>query len=265
MRLQLLALGLGIAVLLASRLAHAVNVEQCTMVANGSASVISFSAQASDGRRVTLNGILFGAVNKRKAPALVMLPGSNGLIVPYCYGAIARQFADLGIISLIIAPTTARDQNGRAYLNYSFSDLARYADGAADALAGFDQVDGNRIGLWGHSRGGLAVIEAIAADTPGKFPFVAAVATAPICPARAKQPRVPMLLMIGDKDTDVSVSSCVKFAEMQSSVSTFDFQLLPNAGHSFWAPGSPGYVAASAELATTRLKKFLAKHRLHLP
>ena len=265
MRLRLLAIGMGIVALLASRLAHAVNVEHCTMVANGPASVISFSAQTTDGRIVSLNGILFGPLNKRKTPALVMLPGSNGLVVPYCYGAIARQFADFGIISLIVAPTTARDQKGSQFPNYSFSDLARYADGAADALAGFDQVDGNRIGLWGHSRGGLAVIEAITADTPGKFPFVAAVATAPICPARAKQPRVPMLLMIGEKDTDVSVSSCVKFAEMQSKVSTFDFQLLPKAGHSFWASDTPGYVAASAELATTRLKKFLAKHRLHLP
>ena len=109
------------------------------------------------------------------------------------------------------------------------------------------------------------MIEAVAAETRGKFPFVAAVASAPICPARAKQPRVPLLLMIGEKDADVSVSSCIRFAEVQSQTSTFVFQLLPKAGHSFWAPGSPGYVAASAELATARLKKFLAKHRLLPP
>ena len=265
MRLRLLALGLGLAVLLAARQAHAVNPEHCALVANGSASVVSFHAQASDGRGVALNGILFGPLNKPKTAAVVMLPGSNGLIVPYCYGAIARQFADLGLVSLIVAPTTARDQNGRQLSNYSFSDLARYADGAADALAGFEHVDGNRIGLWGHSRGGLAVIEAIAADAAGRFPFVAAVATAPICPAKARQPRVPMLLMIGEKDTEVSVKSCVRFAEMQAHVATFDFQLLPKAGHSFWAPGTAGYVAASAHLATTRLQTFLAKHRLHLP
>ena len=265
MCLRLLALGMCMVALLAPSLAHAVNVEQCTMVANGSASVIRFDAQTSDGRRVSLNGVLYGPLNKRKSPALVVLPGSQGLVVPYCYGAIARQFADLGIVSLIVAPTTARDQKGSRFLDYSFSDLARYADGAAGALAGSDQVDGNRIGLWGHSRGGLAVIEAITAGTPGKFSFVAAVAIAPICPARAKQPRVPILLMIGEKDTDVSVNSCVRFAEMQSNVSTFDFQLLPKAGHSYWAPGTRDYVAASAELATTRLKKFLAKHQLHPP
>ncbi len=265
MLMRLLAVGMSVFVLLIPRIAHAVKIEQCTLVANGSANVIRFSAQASDGRRVTLNGILFGQVKRRRSPAVVMLPGSQGLIVPYCYGAIARQFSDLGIVTSVVAPTTARDQNGSPYSNYSFSDLARYAYGAAEALAGLDHVDGKRIGLWGHSRGGLAAIASVSTGTPIKFPFVAAIAIAPICPAKAEQPRIPMLLMIGEKDNQVSVKACVKFAEDQSNFSTFDFQLLPKAGHSFWAPGTPGYFAASAKLATARLRHFLTKHQLHLP
>ncbi|MGI9478776.1 MAG: alpha/beta hydrolase family protein, partial [Hyphomicrobiaceae bacterium] len=187
MLLRLLVLTGWVIALLAPNAVQAVNIKQCEMVANGSASIIDFRAQASDGRRVTLKGILFGRAGRQKSPALVMLPGSNGLIMPYCYGAIARQFAEWGIITLIVAPTTARDQSGGLYSNYSFADLARYAYGAADALAGLAQVDRKRIGLWGHSRGGLAAIAAVTTSaTSGQLPFEAAVAIAAVCPAKAK-------------------------------------------------------------------------------
>ncbi len=46
----------------------------------------------------------------------------------------------------------------------------------------------------------------------------------------------------------------------RSVVSGFEFVLIPEAGHLYWAPGSVQYNETAAELAAGRLKEFLAKY-----
>lgn len=251
------------AALLVAGPARAVDINLCSIVADGRAEIVSFSARMADGTAVTLDGILAGPAGAGPFPAIVMLPGGHGLRTPYCYRSVVERLVGWGYVALIVAGTTARDSDGRQISEYSFADLARYAHGAAAAAAKLPPVDPPRIGLWGHSHGGLSAIEAVShgGETPGAG-FRAAVAAAPVCPARAVPITTPLLLVIGDRDADVPVSSCVDFAAALEGVDGFEFQLLSGAGHLYWISRIPGYDQAAAMLAEARLKSFLARHLL---
>lgn len=239
---------------------QAVDVKRCRLVAEGRAAVIGFEAVTADGRQVSLDGLLTRPDGTAPASAMVMLPGSGGLVTPYCYGSVSERFADWGFATLIVAPTTARDGGGNPLYQYSFADLATYARGAAAALAALPRVDPARIGLWGHSRGGGAVIDAVSGAAGGRSPFRAAVAAAPVCPAKAVPPTIPLLVLVGSEDGDVNVDWCVDYAAQLEDAGGFAFFLISNAGHLYWAPGAPGYDETAARLAALRLKDFLAKH-----
>ncbi len=94
--------------------------------------------------------------------------------------------------------------------------------------------------------------------------FRAAVAASPECPAKAP-PTIPLLVLIGTEDTDVNVDWCIDYAAQLEDVSAFEFLLIPNAGHVYWAPGTPKYNETAAKLAERRLKTFLTKHFLAAP
>ena len=254
--------GLCAVALLVASSAYAVDVNQCWMVAEGRAEVISFDAETADGRQVTLKGLLSSPDGTGPFQGIVMLPGR--LITPYCYGAVVEQFVNWGFVTLVVTPTTARDGSGNQLFQYSFVDLGNYALGAASALTTVPQVDATRIGLWGHSRGGAAVIDVISSAGGKQSAFRAAVAASPECPTKAR-PTIPLLVLIGTEDTVVVVDWCIDYAAQLEDVSAFEFFLIPNAGHLYWAPGAPKYNETAAKLAERRLKAFLAKHSLAAP
>lgn len=107
----------------------------------------------------------------------------------------------------------------------------------------------------------MSAIDAVS-NTGGKSstPFRAAVAAAPDCPVNAVPPIIPLLVLIGAEDTESSADWCINFAAQLENISEFEFLLIPNANHSYWAPGTKGYNEAAAKLAERRLKTFLAKH-----
>lgn len=247
--------------LFVANLVHAVDVSQCSMVADGRAEIIHFDARMADGRKVELDGLLAGPGGAGPFPAIVMLPGGGGLFTPYCYRAVVEAFVNWGFVTLIVASTTAHDDDGNHVSRYSFADQASHSYGAISAVETIPEVDRSRIGIWGHSLGGLSVIHAVSSITekPGML-FQAAVAIAPLCPAQPASPTVPMLVMIGEKDNEVSVDACVDFAARLDGIGGLEFLLIPEAGHLYWAPGAPGYNEASAMLSEKRLKTFLAKH-----
>ncbi len=253
----------AVALLVASS-AYAVDVNQCWMVAEGRAEVISFDAETADGRQVTLNGLLSSPDGTGPFPAIVMAGGGGGLYTPYCYGAVVEQFVNWGFVTLIVAPTTARDGSGNQLFQYSFVDLGNYAHGAASALTIVPQVDATRIGLWGHSRGGHAVIDVVSSAGGKQSTFRAAVAASPECLAKAP-PTIPLLVLIGTEDTAVPVDWCIDYAAQLEDVSAFEFLLIPNADHFYWMPGWPEYNETAAKLAERRLKTFLTKHFLAAP
>ena len=54
------------------------------------------------------------------------------------------------------------------------------------------------------------------------------------------------------------MEGCVEYAaQLEKHVPAFEFVLLPGAGHTFWAPGAPGYDVATAKLAERRITSFL--------
>jgi dienelactone hydrolase len=73
------------------------------------------------------------------------------------------------------------------------------------------------------------------------------------------------LVLIGAEDTEVSVDWCTHFAAQLGNVSGFEFLLIPDAHHLYWATGTTGYNETAAKLAEKRLKTFLAKHLKTLP
>ena len=247
--------------LLVTNPAQAVDVNQCSMVADGFAEIVTFDARMADGTTVTLNGILAGPADPGPLPAVVLLSGGGGPVTPYCYRLVVKKLVDWGYVTLLVAGTTAWDRDGNRVLEYSFADMAQYASDAAAAAANLPQVDPARVGLWGHSHGGLSVIEAVSISRGAPATtFRVAIAAAPICPARALPIATPLLVIIGDQDKEVSPDACVDFAASHEDTIGFEFLLLSDADHLFWNPYVPGYSETAAVLAERRLQTFLARH-----
>jgi len=265
--LRSLTLSLWLAPLLVADPAIAADVSRCSMVAEGRAEVIGFDADGADGKRVTLRGLLTGPEGAGPFGSIVILPGGRGPRSPGCYESAVEQFVDWGFVTLIVVPVPARDQRGTETFQYDDADLASYAHGAATALAAMPQVDATRIALWGHSRGGAAVIYAVSKARDMRSRFRAAVAAAPWpgCPDKAAPIAIPLLVLIGAKDATSSAGSCVDYAAKMADVGGFEFMLIPDAGHSYWNPAGPAYDESAAKLAARRLRALFEKHSLLAP
>ena len=236
------------------RPAVAADISQCFMVAEGRAQVVDIAAQLDDGREMSVQGILHQPSGVGPFPAVIMLHGDGSLYTPYCHGALAKQFAAWGYATLIVASSTGRDGAGNRYLDYSFKDQANYARGAVRVLEKVPDIDGNRLGVWGHSRGGLTAIEL--ATNPGELeaPFRAIVTIAPHCPAKVVAQHAPLLLMVGTKDPKISVSACKDFAAGSGDQANFQSLFLEGGDHLFWL--QPNLARVSAD----RMRVFLKKH-----
>lgn len=241
-------------ILLTAYPANSVDIGKCSMVADGRAEIITFGAQLTDGRRVTLKGILAGPEGAGPFPAILVLPGGGGLYTPYCYRAWIDQFANWGYVTLIVASSTAQDADGNRLFQYSFIDQANHARGAASVLATVPNVDHTRIGVWGFSLGALTAIELASSGQEAISRFRAVIAAAPHCPASGFTPHTPLLVLIGAEDAEVSVSACVDFAAQLNHTNGFEFVLMQGAKHVFWEN------AAAAVSSAQRMQAFLTKH-----
>ena len=251
-RLLLLAL-LGMVSLAASPVLAA-EIQKCSMVVNGESTVLTFDGQAADGHAVTVEGILTKPDGDGPFPLVVMLPGDGGLVTPYCNGIWARKFASWGYASVVVAVTTGRNDSGERRVHYTFLDVVEYARFVAADLLGSPDIDGNRIGLWGFSRGGLSALE-IATGTgfPGGA-FKAVVALAPHCPSRSKPPQIPVVIMHGTADAVIPVDVCTRYADRMTGSPGFEFITLNGAQHVFWLE------EPHATTSTSKIMSFLSKH-----
>lgn len=249
-----------VVIMLASPVA-AVDLTRCRMVAQKTATLVEFEARRHDGQAITLNGVLAKPPGVGPFPAVVMLHGSSGLLTPFCYAAVAEQFVARGLVVLLPASTTARSPDGTLHLDYSFLDQIAYARAAATALSARDDVDPDRLGLWGHSRGGLTVLHGVASrEAPLSPLFRTAIAAAPTCPATVAPPAIPVLLVIGANDRDISVQACTDAAKKLATTDRFRLLLLPDSGHAFWAAKAPGSNERDAARARKTIDGFLARH-----
>jgi dienelactone hydrolase len=242
------------AIFFAAYSANAVDIKKCSMVADGSAEIITFGAQQDNGKRATLKGILAGPAGAGPFPVIVILPGGQGLYTPYCYGAWVDKFKSWGYATLIVASSTAHDGGGNRLPQYSFVDQANHALGAASALAKMPKVDLTRIGVWGFSLGGLTAIELATRPWKGSNRFRVIIAASPHCPATVLTPHTPLFVLIGAEDATAPLSACIDFAAQLERAKGFEFLLMPGARHFFWMN------AAAADLSAQRIQAFLTKH-----
>ncbi len=235
-------------------------IKKCPQVADGRAEIIAFDARTLNGTPVKLRGLLTIPSGEGPFPGMVILPGSNGLIVPYCYASIAPTFREWGFATLTVAPRTAREADGTPRFTYSFADHGNYGFSAARTLGDLENVDADKIVLWGHSNGGVAVIDAAGFGGDKLKVFRAAVAAAPYCPEKARPPGVPLLVVMGKEDREVQPKFCTDYAAQLKGTEGFEFLLLPDTGHSYWARLADDYNAKTAKIAHQQVKAFFTKY-----
>ena len=176
------------------------------------------------GQLVTLKAWWFG-VDKRQAPAVVLLHGCSG---PYDHrgrlGERMREYARLfnqqGMHALVVDSLTPRGETELCTQRVGTRQVTQ-ANRRLDALASLHwlaqrpDVDAQRLGLVGWSNGGSTVLSATnlrqreVRDAPLRPAF--AIAFYPGCEAdlrRGYQPSAPLLVMVGEADDWTPAAPC---------------------------------------------------------
>jgi dienelactone hydrolase len=118
-------------------------------------------------RGITLHGTLVSPLAPGRHPALVSLHGSGPSTRWLALGR-ARRFASAGYATLIFDKPGSGESGGDWTMS-SLDDLARDAIAALDFLRAQPEVDGSRVGLWGHSQAGNVISRT--AGLGGRFDF----------------------------------------------------------------------------------------------
>jgi dienelactone hydrolase len=203
------------------------------------------------GPPVMLTGQLFlpASGSKRPFPAVVETPGSGGLDSVHLAHAAALTSA--GIAVVVIDPffsrgikNTVANQNQLSFAASAYDVLA-----SVKFLRARKDIDAERIGATGGSRGGTAVLTAEAAPVsdailgPGEG-LRAVVAGYPWCGVQFHSGRLTahssLLVMQGDHDDWVSYLQCQDETHaMQVAGQDVVMELFPGARHSFDREGVP--------------------------
>lgn len=118
-------------------------------------------SRPDDMPRLTVDGLLFLPPNRNaKVPLVIVVPGS--LSVAPSHLAHAEAFTDMGFASFVLDPFGARGVTSTVanQMQFSFAASAYDVMAAVRTLASLPEIDASRIGLQGHSRGGMAVLSA---------------------------------------------------------------------------------------------------------
>jgi dienelactone hydrolase len=148
------------------------------------------------------------------------------------------------------------------------------AYGALDYLRGRGDVVADRVGVQGWSNGGMTLLAALGAGTPGivnptpQTGFRAGLALYPGCREQEKQnylPYAPVLMLLAADDQEVSPAACQHVAERaRVHGGNIEFVIYAGAQHSFDDPGSRKQASdanrAAAADARGRAEKFFAHH-----
>jgi pimeloyl-ACP methyl ester carboxylesterase len=121
---------------------------------------------------VVLSGTLLAPKTAGRHPAVVLLQGSGAEVRWGTNRYIADRFARAGVAALIYDKRGAGQSSGD-WRTASYEDLARDALAGAALLAPRPDVDPRRIGLHGHSEGGM-VAPLAATLAPDKIAFMVA-------------------------------------------------------------------------------------------
>jgi dienelactone hydrolase len=195
-----------------------------------------------------------------KAPAVIMVPGSGGVDAQHLIHSVSLTTA--GIAVLLIDPFQGRGiadtMANQGQLSFAASAYDVFA--SVLALRRMSQIDPARIGAFGGSRGGTAVMMAAAAPLSravlGKAPGLkAVVAGYPWCGMQFHAPRLAegaaLLVMQGDRDNWTSFLQCQDAVHaLEATKSDARMMLFPGARHAFDRTDIPPTEIADAVTST---------------
>jgi dienelactone hydrolase len=193
--------------------------------------------------RVTIDAKLFVPSDpQRPTPVVVIVPGSLGIARSHL--AHAETLLRLGVAVLVLDPFGARGVTSTVANQTQFSFAASAFDVAATlaVLATRAEIDVERIGLQGHSRGGSAVLTAVtrrfgeAVHGPG-LGARAVLAAYPWCGHQFLDPdvgRTEVRAIVGDRDDWVGVQEIQGHVQaMRLRGATASLRIVAGAAHSF--------------------------------
>ena len=202
----------------------------------------------------SLRGLLTAPVGQGPFPAVVLLHDCRG--IQDNQRNLAQWLAEQGFITLVVDSFFSRnainvcDEPPNAAARQAIGGRVFDAFGALEYLSRDPRVDGQRVAVvdWGDGH----AISAISRSGPGRLvrqQFRAAVAISPQCALIGDHLRVPLLLVVAERDQYSRMARCTRFAESYSrSVNgRVELALLPNARYGFDDPSAmAGQLVAGA-------------------
>ena len=172
-------------------------------------------------------------------PAVIIVPGSLGIAPSHM--AKAEQLSSAGIAACVIDPFGCRGVASTVanQAQYSFAASAWDVLACVDALSKRQDIDSDRIGAQGHSRGGSAIIAAACMTrlVPNAIPMRGLYAAYPWCGMQFANPDVGntrVRAIIGDKDEWCSLQQVQgQMHAMRLCGADASCQIVAGAHHSF--------------------------------
>jgi dienelactone hydrolase len=192
---------------------------------------------------VTLHAQLFiPRGGKKPSSVVILVPGSGG--VNPAMLVHAEKLTDAGIAAFVLDPFTGRGVEDTIAVQQQFSFAASTWDvfAAMKVLNRLPEIDPQRIGAMGYSRGGIAVIQSAMAHvaTPslgGLPPLRAVLAGWPWCGFQFADPMIgntALRIIVADHDEWASVVQCQAYFNAISARSkNASFRIVRNAHHGF--------------------------------
>lgn len=184
-----------------------------------------------------------------KMPAVVMMHGSAG-VTDREFSLWGTLLNEMGIAAFIVDSFTPRGIKETTHDQSQVSDFAGVADAfsALQVLAARQDIDPNRIGVMGFSKGGIVSLQTIwepfrRGIISDNLRFAAHIPFFPSCIRQTWSKSIstaPVLLLVGEKDDYTHAEPCVQYAErIQQLGGNSQTIVYPNAYHGFEAePGS---------------------------
>ena len=192
---------------------------------------------------VTLHAQLFIPTSaKNRCPVVIILPGSGG--VSPAMLVHAEKLTDAGIAAFVLDPFTGRGVEDTIAVQQQFSFASSTWDvfAAMKVLNRLPEIDPQRIGAMGYSRGGTAVIQAamttLADPALGDLPHLRAVIAGwPWCGYQFVDPNIgntALRLVAADHDNWCSVIQCQAYINaIHARNPTASLRIVKDAHHGF--------------------------------
>lgn len=203
---------------------------------------VSFLTRSETASSLPIRGHIHKPEGKGPFPAIVFLHGHWG-VLPDHFSRL-RYYVDHGYVVLLVDSNSVNDSEGRRRQYtvgaYSYADQAQDAHRAKRYLGSLPYVKPNRIAVVSWGGGALyaasktpSLQNGIWFEVERSDAFAAAAAFYPDCVAELNALDAPLLILIGAKDTDSSVSYCQKMKLVGRSNRTFEVYVEPDAAHGF--------------------------------